>query len=207
VYTHSHTRTHTACLVYLFVMTFTRSAALKRGLLHEAVEQHFTFVDVRMSQVASELEKLLKAHKFMDMEPVPDENFKKSTYHRWQAQVSLKSQCTLFRQINEHVIVVHEHVPKDHHMTEDIIRVHVVNIEGFLWEDSEQNVVPTCCCPANRNMKDCCAGIMFALELQKDRFKQWGFKSSFLEKKELLSRRLRADLDPVRVCFDFHITF
>ena len=62
-------------------------------------------------------------------------------------------------------------------------------------------VVPTCTCPANRNVKDCCAGIMFALQQQTE-FKGW-FGKSFLDKKELLSHRLRADLDPVSALYTF----
>ena len=109
------------------------------------------------------------------------------------------SQCTLIRQICDNLFVIYEHVPvrADHHMKEAITRVHIVNLENFMWKDDERNVVPTCICPANRNLKDCCAGIMFALQ-KRPEFKDW-FGKSFMEKKELLSRRLRADLDPVRV--------
>jgi hypothetical protein len=108
-------------------------------------------------------------------------------------------QCTLVKKLNENVFVIHENVPVsvDHHMKEPVTRVHVVNMEGFMWKDDERNVVPTCTCPANMNLKDCCAGIMFALK-QRDEFTTW-YGTTFLDKKELLSRRLRADLDPVRV--------
>ena len=64
-----------------------------------------------------------------------------------------------------------------------------------MWKDDEHNVVPACTCPANRNVNDCCAGIMCALQNQPE-FKAW-YGKSFLDKKEILSRRLRADLDPV----------
>ena len=94
--------------------------------------------------------------------------------------------------IFEHVAVV-----ADYHMKEAVTRVHIVNLEHFMWKDVEDNIVPTCSCPANRNLKDCCAGFMYALQLQ-PKFKEW-FGKSFTEKKELLSRRLRADLDPVSV--------
>lgn len=95
------------------------------------------------------------------------------------------------------MFVIYENVPKfaDHHMKESIIRVHIVTLTGFMWKDDPANVVPTCTCPANRNLKDCCAGIMVALK-ERPEFSTW-YGSSFLEKKELLSRRLRADLDPV----------
>ena len=54
-------------------------------------------------------------------------------------------------------------------------------------------VVPTCTCPANRNVKDCCAGIMCALQSQ-PQFKDWFGRS--WHKRELLARRNRADCDP-----------
>ena len=54
-------------------------------------------------------------------------------------------------------------------------------------------VVPTCTCPANRNAKDCCAGIMHALS-QHPRFKTWYVSTWHL--RELLDRRHRADCDP-----------
>lgn len=114
-------------------------------------------------------------------------------------QISLMHQCTLVKKLGENVFIVHENVPlsANHHMHEPITRVHVVNMEGYMWEDHERNVVPTCTCPANRNLKDCCAGIMVALK-HREEFTAW-YGTSFMEKRELLSRRLRADLDPVRV--------
>ena len=54
-------------------------------------------------------------------------------------------------------------------------------------------VVPTCTCPANRNAKDCCAGIMKALQTH-EKFIDWYGQS--WHKKELLDRRHRADCDP-----------
>lgn len=91
-------------------------------------------------------------------------------------------------------------------MKEAITRVHIVNLEGFLWKDDEDNVVPICTCPANRNSNDCCAGIMKALE-NRPEFAAWYATGSggWVKKKELLSRRLRADLDPVSVHFHVFI--
>jgi hypothetical protein len=105
-------------------------------------------------------------------------------------------QCTLFKRLGDEVFIIHENVPtsSDHHMKEHIIRVHIVNLAGFIWKDDSTNVVPTCTCPANRNLKDCCAGIMVALKERKE-FAAW-YGKSFLDKRELLHRRLRADLDP-----------
>ena len=117
-------------------------------------------------------------------------------------QISLIAQCTLMRKVGDNLFVIYEHVAivADYHMKEPVTRVHIVNLENFMWKDDEHNRVPTCTCPANRNLKDCCAGIMFALQQEpfKEKFKEW-FAKCFTEKKELLSRRLRADLDPVSV--------
>ena len=161
----------------------------------------------------------------MDQKP-PIKDCKKSTLHRWQEQVSvhlgvvviivpvtviissqfhqtaLIAQCTLRMQLNDNVFVIYEHVPKtsDRHMKESITRIHIVNLEGFLWKDDATNVTPTCTCPSNCNLKDCCAGIMFAIQRRQE-FKEW-YGKCFTEKKELLHRRLRADLDPVSVHFD-----
>ena len=54
-------------------------------------------------------------------------------------------------------------------------------------------VVPTCTCPANRNVKDCCAGIMHALSKHE---KFGGWYGHTWQKRELLDRRHRADCDP-----------
>jgi hypothetical protein len=117
-------------------------------------------------------------------------------------QIGLIPQCTLVKRLGDDVFIIHEVVPTsaDPHMKESITRVHHVNLKGFKWKDDPTNVVPTCSCPANLNLKDCCAGIMFALQ-QRTEFCQWYGRS--FKKPELLSRRLRADLDPVCVPFVF----
>jgi hypothetical protein len=100
------------------------------------------------------------------------------------------------------VFIVYEQVQKnsDFHMKENIIRVHVVTTKGFVFEDRADNVAPTCTCPANRNLKDCCAGIMFVLQ-NRSEFSEW-YGKGFIHHPELLNHRLRADLDPVSVHFD-----
>ena len=84
----------------VFDMTRTCSAELKRALLHETLDKHFTFVDVRLSNVAIELQKLLNAHKFMDMDAPTADTRKLSTFHRWQEQVS---GCTLQDTCSSHI--------------------------------------------------------------------------------------------------------
>ncbi len=79
-------------------LTRARSAELKRGTLHEIIDKHFTFVDIRMSRVSLDLQTVLRMNSFMDSEP-PSSNpkeasRKKSTLYRWQEQVS---ECTLTR--------------------------------------------------------------------------------------------------------------
>lgn len=162
---------------------------------------------------------------------------KKSTLFRWKDQVSectlhwltyhttriritsncisrqcrqhaLTAQCTLIKRLSDDIFIIYEHVPVSYHMKEAVTRVHIVSLEGFLWKDCPENIVPTCCCSSNRNVKDCCAGIMFALQ-HRTEFKGW-FDKCFTEKRELLSRRLRADCDPVLYTvpclFVFHFT-
>ena len=82
----------TLATAHVIALTRTCSAELKRALLHETLDRHFTFVDVRLSNVAIELQKLLNSHKFMDMDAPTANTYKLSTYHRWQEQVS---ECTL----------------------------------------------------------------------------------------------------------------
>jgi hypothetical protein len=76
---------------------------------------------------------------------------------------------------------------------ESVIVVHVTSIENFLWEDTADNVPPTCCCPENRNGKGVCCGIMAALQAQ-PQFQTWFGNNWF--KRELLARRHRCDCDP-----------
>ena len=192
-----------------FVLTRMFSAELRRAMLYETLDRHFTFVDVRMADICAELQKLINAQKFMDDDPLDNEKYKQSTYQRWNAQVSLIPQCTLFKTLGDDIFIIHEIVPTavDSHMKESITRVHIVNLEGFKWVDDPTNVVPTCTCPANRNLKDCCAGIMLALQQRKEFAAWYSLVPSFLAKRELLSRRLRADLDPVCtflcICHDY----
>jgi hypothetical protein len=109
--------------------------------------------------------------------------------------MSLMAHCALIRKLSDDVFIIFEHVPVARHMKEAVTRVHIVMLQGFLWDDRPENVVPTCSCPANRNLKDCCAGIMFALQ-HRTEFKTW-YGTCYTLKRELLSRRLRADCDPV----------
>ena len=75
-----------------FVLTRMFSAELRRAMLHETLDRHFTFVDVRMTDVCTELQKLLNAGKFMDDDPLDKGKYKQSTLQRWNAQVT---ECTL----------------------------------------------------------------------------------------------------------------
>lgn len=81
----------TLSLAHLFTLTRSHSAELKRGLLHETLDKHFTFVDVRMSKVSIDLQNLLRNDQFMDQDQ-PKAGDKLSTLHRWKEQVS---ECTL----------------------------------------------------------------------------------------------------------------
>ncbi len=116
-------------------------------------------------------------------------------------QVSLIPNCKIQGQVGE-LHVVFESVPKQDKMPESVTRVHIVNLKGFMWKDHEDNVVPTCSCPASINSKDCCAGIMAVLQNRAE-FKDW-YVSTFF-RKELLHRRHRADCDPVSMRTPSHV--
>ena len=77
---------------YSFALTLTFSAELRRAMLHETLDRHFTFVDVRLSDACADLNKLINSNKFMDDDPFNKDKYKQSTYQRWNAQVS---ECTL----------------------------------------------------------------------------------------------------------------
>ena len=125
-------------------------------------------------------------------------------------QIALIPNCTLKRSVGDfHVVLEQVSACRASHTSENSIRVHIVSLAGFEFENTETNVgsiynhvsrfmtqqqvVPTCTCPANRNVKDCCAGIMCALQTH-PKFKAWFGRT--WHKKELLARRHRADCDP-----------
>ena len=56
-------------------------------------------------------------------------------------QVNLLSNCRFMKQIGS-IVVVFEDIAKGatKHTKEAVTVVHVVNLEGFLWEDAEENV-------------------------------------------------------------------
>ena len=78
----------TLAISIFFDLTRTRSAGLKRGLLHETLDKHFTFVDVRVSKVSLALQTLLRNGDFMDQDSRKDDDTKMSTLERWKNQVS-----------------------------------------------------------------------------------------------------------------------
>ena len=109
-------------------------------------------------------------------------------------QIALIPNCKLQRKVGDYYLVL-EHVSVDGvHMKEPVTRVHVVCLAGFEWKDSDTNVVPTCTCPANLNVKDCCPGIMKAIQEHPEFTTTWYNRSWY--KKELLHRRHRVDCDP-----------
>jgi hypothetical protein len=125
-------------------------------------------------------------------------------------QIALIPNCTLKRSVGDfHVVLEQVSACRASHTSESSIRVHIVSLAGFEFENTatnvgsiynhvsrfmtQQQVVPTCTCPASRNVKDCCAGIMCALQTH-PKFKSWFGRT--WHKKELLARRHRADCDP-----------
>ncbi len=191
------------------------SAELKKGTIHHALDHLFTFQTIRVEHVARELKTLLAKKQFMDSHPPKADTWVKSTLYRWKDQVTvvytkcafcscvskfllqvdLIPNCTVQRTIGDYYVVLETVNKQGPHMLESVTRVHIVCLAGFEFEDLVTNVVPTCTCPANRNAKDCCAGIMKALESHA-KFKDWYQNGNSWHKKELLHRRHRADCDP-----------
>lgn len=64
-------------------------AILGKGLIHESLEHLFTFTTVRVARIANDLSSLLKHNKFMDADVPDDTTYRKSTYYRWNDQVSV----------------------------------------------------------------------------------------------------------------------
>ena len=98
----------TLAIPHFFVLTRTRSAGLKRGLLHETLDKHFTFVDVRMSKVSLALQTLLKNDQFVDQDSRKDGDKKMSTLQRWKHQVS--AHCSICASI---IAATHKPIASD----------------------------------------------------------------------------------------------
>ena len=64
-------------------------AILGKGMIHESLEHLFTFTTVRVARIANDLNSLLKQNKFMDSDVPDDKTYRKSTYYRWNDQVSV----------------------------------------------------------------------------------------------------------------------
>ena len=109
-------------------------------------------------------------------------------------QIALIPNCKLQRKVGDYYLVLEQVSVDGVHMKEPVTRVHVVCLAGFEWKDSDTNVVPTCTCPANINVKDCCAAIMKVIQGRPEFTTEWYNRSWY--KKELLHRRHRVDCDP-----------
>ena len=142
--------------------TKEESAELKKGTIYDSLNHLFTFQTIRVSHVALELDKLLSHDKFMDCEAPKPDAYRKSTYYRWNDQVSvvytslhctrciyisnmlqiaLMPNCKVQRRLGDHYFVVLEHVNVyGSFMTEPVTRVHIVCLVGFEWKDTETNV-------------------------------------------------------------------
>lgn len=56
-------------------------------------------------------------------------------------QITLLSNCRFIKQIGDIVVIFEDvHHSSEKHMTEDVIRVHVVKLSGFLWKPDDGNV-------------------------------------------------------------------
>lgn len=56
-------------------------------------------------------------------------------------QVILLSNCQFIRQLGDIVVIFENvHESSEKHMKEAVTRVHVVNLKGFLWKPTDENV-------------------------------------------------------------------
>ena len=171
---------------------------LKKGRLFDVLSDLFWFFTIRLSKIGSDLRELLARGDFMESNPPKNHlridkfTARGSVGWRWQQQVNCLAACRIVKVFGD-IVISHQLVKPEGRILETVTIIHVVCLEGYLWEDSEQNIPPTCCCPENRNGKGVCCGIMAALQ-DKPQFQQWFGNNWF--KRELLARRHRCDLDP-----------
>jgi hypothetical protein len=144
--------------------TREESAELKKGTIHDSLSHLFTFQTIRVTDVARKLASLLAKNKFMDCDPPKDDTWIKSTFHRWNDQVTvvytkyalcacasklllqiaLIPNCTIQRAVGDYYVVL-EHVNKQGpFMLEAVTRVHIVCLAGFEFEDTPTNVRIMC---------------------------------------------------------------
>lgn len=139
---------------------------MKKGRLCEMLQDIFTFVDTRICRIAKHLQGILEQDKFMDSDAFDPKLRKQSTALRWQQQADLIPACKLIKKVGEYYLIKQFVMGAMHagKKNEDVIILHIVSLKDFAWADTAENKPPTCCCPANRNVKDVCCGIMFALQ-------------------------------------------
>ena len=85
--------------------------------------------------------------------------------------------------------------------------LHLVDLTGFLWSDSPDNIPPRChTCPCHRNGRIPCVGILTVLQnlpplVGTANLFEWG--SGGLKKPEIFHGRWRVDKDPSRVLMKY----
>ncbi len=175
-----------------------RKSDLKKGRLFEVLSDLFFFFNIRLNKIVSDLRELLARNAFMETSPPKNHNrmvsfsARGTVGWRWQMQVNCIAACRIV-QAHGNIVISHQLVVPEGKVLEKVIIVHVACIDKFLWDDSAENVAPTCCCPENRNGKGVCCGIMVALQTRPE-FEKWFGNNWF--KRELLARRHRSDCDP-----------
>ncbi len=174
---------------------------LKKGRLFEVLSDLFFFFNIRLNKIVSDLRELLARNAFMETSPPKNHNrlpmchifsARGSVGWRWQMQVNCLAACRVV-QAHGNIVISHQHVVPEGKILERVTIVHITCLDGFLWEDSAENVAPTCCCPENRNGKGVCCGIMVALQARPE-FEKWFGNNWF--RRELLALRHRSDCDP-----------
>jgi hypothetical protein len=141
---------------------------MKKGRLCEMLQDIFAFVDTRIGRIAKHLQGILDHDKFMDSDALDPKLRKQSTALRWQEQADLVPACKLIKKVGEYYLIKQVVIGVMNIATQkknqDVTILHIVSLKDFAWADTPENKPPTCCCPANRNVKDVCCGIMFALQ-------------------------------------------
>ena len=134
---------------------------LKKGRLFEVLSDLFFFFNIRLNKIVSDLRELLARNAFMETSPPKNHNrlpmchifsARGSVGWRWQMQVNCLAACRVV-QAHGNIVISHQHVVPEGKILERVTIVHITCLDGFLWEDSAENVAPTwynhfCCCVA-----------------------------------------------------------
>jgi hypothetical protein len=192
-----------------------KGGELKRSLLYDAVVElllmverrlsadaqilmtHSWFIDERNAELSDEHckkfhEKKLGTSRLFGKELIKLQN---ATNCPWSEAIRLENKCMwLLREKNGQSEVLH-----------------FVDLTGFLWSDSPENIPPRChTCPCYRNGKIPCIGILTVLQnltplVGPASLIEW-LGAGGLKRPEIFNERWRVDKDPTRVLSKYCLT-